>query len=265
MTAENTAWERTHMRLGITLPILDRSGRPLDARGLEGRARAAEDAGLAGVWVEDVLEPGAWRPDPTEWLLPAAAVTERIELGVLGFQLAGREPVESAHEFISLQALSGLRLTVGVSGGTAASHAMLGSAFDERFTRLHEHADTVRRLAAGEVVGEASLETWPTVRGTLRMALHAENEGSIARGAREYDAWITSADDAAPVELGARLAAYRAARGSRAIVTVRTELGDAASHLADLAGLGFDDVILCASEWESSDRDALNALVAAAA
>jgi alkanesulfonate monooxygenase SsuD/methylene tetrahydromethanopterin reductase-like flavin-dependent oxidoreductase (luciferase family) len=248
------------MKRGINLPIADAQGRPLDARAVEERARLAENAGFDGVWIEDVLEPGVWRPDPTEWLLPAAAGTSRIELGILDFQLAGREPVESAHELITLQALSDLRLTVGISGGTPQSHAVLGSEYDTRFTRLHENADVVRRLANGEIVGEASLETWPRVRNTLRIALSATNENSIERGAHDYDAWIAPADEATPEELRQRLALYRAAGGGRAIATAHADLADAAARFAELAGLGFDDAVLVIGDWGQADLDALRSL-----
>jgi alkanesulfonate monooxygenase SsuD/methylene tetrahydromethanopterin reductase-like flavin-dependent oxidoreductase (luciferase family) len=251
------------MRQGINLPINDTEGRPLDARAVQERARLAEEAGFDGVWLEDLWTPGVWRPDPTEWLLPAAAGTSRIELGILDFQLASREPVEAAHELISLQALSGLRLTVGISGGTPHSHAVLGSEYSTRFSRLHENADTVRRLANGEVVGEASLETWPQVRGTLRIALSAVVENSISRSAGDYDAWIAPADDATTEELRQRLTVYRAAGGGRAIATAHVAIVDAAARFAELAELGFDDAVLVVGDWSPADLDALGALTLA--
>jgi alkanesulfonate monooxygenase SsuD/methylene tetrahydromethanopterin reductase-like flavin-dependent oxidoreductase (luciferase family) len=245
------------MRRGINLPIADAEGRPLDAHAVEERARLAEGADFDSLWIEDVLKPGVWRPDPTEWLLPAAAGTSRIELGILDFQLAAREPVESAHELISLQALSDLRVTVGISGGTPQSHAVLGSEYDTRFGRLHENADIVRRLANGEVVGEASLETWPQVRGTLRIALSAAAENSIERSARDYDAWIAPADDASLEELRQRLLAYRSAGGGRAIAAAHVDLADAAARFAEFAELGFDDAVLLVGDWSPADLGTL--------
>ncbi|MCU1477770.1 MAG: 5,10-methylene tetrahydromethanopterin reductase [Subtercola sp.] len=245
------------MRQGINLPINDAEGRPLDARAVQERARLAEEAGFDGLWIEDVWETGVWRPDPTEWLLPAAAGTSRIELGILDFQLAAREPVESAHELISLQALSDLRVTVGISGGTPQSHAALGTDFDTRFSRLHQNADVVRRLANGEIVGEASLETWPRVRNTLRIALSAVVENSIARSATDYDAWIAPTDEVPAEELRQRLAVYRAAGGARAIATAHVGLVDAAVRFAELAEFGFDDAILVVGDWTPAQLDTL--------
>jgi alkanesulfonate monooxygenase SsuD/methylene tetrahydromethanopterin reductase-like flavin-dependent oxidoreductase (luciferase family) len=248
------------MRQAITIPIYDTEGRPLDAGAVQERARLAEEAGLDGLWIEDVWEAGVWRPDPTEWLLPAAAGTSRIELGILDFQLASREPVESAHEIISLQALSDLRLTVGISGGTPQSHSAFGTDFDTRFARLHTNADVVRRLANGEIVGEASLETWPKVRDTLRIALSAVAPNSITRAATDYDAWIAPADNATAEESAERLAVYRAAGGARAIATAHVALVDAASRFAEFAQLGFDDAILVVGDWSPADLDALRQL-----
>jgi alkanesulfonate monooxygenase SsuD/methylene tetrahydromethanopterin reductase-like flavin-dependent oxidoreductase (luciferase family) len=253
------------MRLGINLPITDGAGHALDAAALRERARLAEDAGFDSVWIEDAIGSGSWRPDPTTWLVPAAAATSSIELGILDFLIAAREPVESGQELITLQALSDLRLTVGIGGGTPQANAALGSDFSTRFPRMHANANIVRRLADGEVVGEASLETWPKVRNTLRIALSAVVENSIVHGAEGYDAWISPSDGASEEELVQRLAAYRAAGGTRAIVTAHVAPADAPARLAELAGLGYDDAILILGDWTPADLDALRALVPAPA
>lgn len=249
------------MRIGINLPTTDGVGHALDARALRERARLAEEAGVDGIWIDDLIEPGVWHPDPTAWLLPAAAATSRVELGILDFAMAAREPVESAHEFVSLQALSDLRLTVGIEGDVRCP--VLAGHDPQRSAKLHEHADVVRRLANGEVVGDASLETWPKVRGTLRLALGAAAEDLIVRAARDYDAWIACADDTALDDLEARLATYRAASGSRAIATVRVGLAAASARVAELAPYGFDDVVVMAGDWGIADDEALRALARA--
>lgn len=81
----------------------------------------AEALGFDHAWTYDHLSWRMLRDDPwhaaTPTLAAAAAVTERIRLGVLVASPNFRHPVPTARELITLDDLSGGRLTFGVGAG----------------------------------------------------------------------------------------------------------------------------------------------------
>lgn len=264
------------MRLGINLPYVDDAGRPLDARAVGDRARMVEDAGLDGIWLQDSMDPGTWRPDGLMWLLAAAATTSNVELGMAVFLLPIHDPVDSAQRFLTLQALSDDRLTVGV--GTSSrpeAHNSMGTDYTTRFSRLYHDVDVIRRLSAGETVGAATLDPWERVTGGPRIALGAwHSEKSLQRAVRDFDGWICSAGRTSLELIREGLVAYRALGGRRAIVattwvdldapttplrddepfTLRCDPEEAARRLALLAELGFDDVLLMYAGGSKGER-----------
>jgi alkanesulfonate monooxygenase SsuD/methylene tetrahydromethanopterin reductase-like flavin-dependent oxidoreductase (luciferase family) len=91
------------MRLGINLPSRHADGTPLSITEVLTRARKIEEAGFDGIWIGDTVYRGQHvSPDPLMWLLAAATVTQRIELGVAVLQLPLREPFELAQRLIML-------------------------------------------------------------------------------------------------------------------------------------------------------------------
>lgn len=254
------------MRLGINMPYVDNDGNPLDAAGVGDRARMVEEAGLDGIWLQDSLDPGEWRPDPFLWLLAAAATTTRLELGTAVYLLPVHNPVDSAQRFLTLQALSNDRLTVGVgTGSRPQAHNTMGTDFATRFSRLYHDVDVVRRLSRGETVGEANLNPWSKVRGGPRIALGAwHSEKSLSRAARDFDGWICSASRTSLEVVREGITRYRELGGTRAIIastwidldasttkvndddpfSLRCSPEDAKRRLGILEELGFDDVTL---------------------
>src|ERR1700741_1616662 len=115
--------------------------RPSPGEGMMSRmvdyARRAEASGFPGIWVGDSLGRGRPTLDPLMELTAVAAVTERVELGISVIQVPRRPPIERAHPFQSLQALSGNRLRLGVgSGSTRADFELRGLDYDGRFRAL---------------------------------------------------------------------------------------------------------------------------------
>jgi luciferase-like monooxygenase len=110
------------MRIAINMPLQDSDGVPLDAKGIMRRARMVEDAGLDGIWMGDGISPNMTRPDALMWLLVACAATDRIEVGTSILQIPLRNPVELAQRFLTLQALTRGRFTVGVGAGSTKSN-----------------------------------------------------------------------------------------------------------------------------------------------
>jgi alkanesulfonate monooxygenase SsuD/methylene tetrahydromethanopterin reductase-like flavin-dependent oxidoreductase (luciferase family) len=254
------------MRIAINMPLKDRVGVPLDAKGIMERARMVEAAGLDGIWMGDGISPGMTRPDALMWLLVACAATNHIEVGTSIFQVPLRNPVELAQRLLTLRALARGRFTVGVgAGSTRSNHESVGVDYEQRFRLLRDHMDTIRRLCNGETVGTANLNPWPEVRGGPRFVIGAWYSGIwLKRAAEQYDGWMSSAGRTNLKTVAEAIARYRDLGGKRAIVSTcavdlsapTTPLGDdepfnlrcepnaATERLRQLVDLGYDDTLL---------------------
>ncbi len=253
------------MRIGINMPFTA-GDEPLDLAGVGARARMVEEAGLDGIWLQDSMDPGHWRPDGLQWLLACAATTTRLELGTAVFLLPIHNPVDIAQRVLTFQALSNNRLTLGVGAASRPEpHNSMGTDYSKRFSKLYHDVEVIRALSRGEQVGDAFLNPWDKVKGGPRIALGAWwNAKSLNRAATEFDGWICSAGRTSLNIMKEGLARYRDLGGKRAIVaTIFTDLRDpgteldpdgpfnlkcppeeAARRLGLLADLGFDDALL---------------------
>ncbi len=109
------------MKFGINLANFGPYG---EARVVAEMARDAEQAGWDGFFIWDHVAPDVWWPqnlvDPWIALTAAAMVTQSIRLGTLVTPLPRRRPWKVARETVSLDRLSGGRLTLGVGIGVRA-------------------------------------------------------------------------------------------------------------------------------------------------
>src|ERR1700704_4612759 len=138
-------YDTGRMRISINMPLKDSEGNPLDATGVMARARMVEAAGLDGIWMGDGISPGMTRPDALMWLLVACAATDHLEVGTSILQIPLRNPVELAQRFLTLQALTRGRFTVGIgAGSTRSNHESVGVDFEQRFSLLKTDMDTIR-------------------------------------------------------------------------------------------------------------------------
>jgi alkanesulfonate monooxygenase SsuD/methylene tetrahydromethanopterin reductase-like flavin-dependent oxidoreductase (luciferase family) len=133
MASENRA--RAGLRSALWLPLFDDLADPVAAARL---AAEAEEAGWHGFFVWDHL---SWRApvrevaDPWITLAAAATATERLRLGPMVTPLARRRPAKVARETVTLDRLSGGRLTLGVGLGSdrfAAEFSATGEQLDDR-------------------------------------------------------------------------------------------------------------------------------------
>lgn len=254
------------MRIAINMPLKDANGVPLDSAGIIARARMVEAAGLDGIWMGDGISPGMTRPDPLMWLLVACAATEHLEVGTSIFQVPLRNPVELAQRFLTLQALTRGRFTVGIgAGSTRSNHESVGTDFEQRFAKLKSDMDVIKRLCNGETVGNANMNPWPEVKGGPRFVVGAWYSGIwLKRAAQEYDGWMSSAGRTNLKTVADAIKRYRDLGGKRAMVSTcavdltapTTELKDdesfhlrcgpeeATRRLQVLADLGYDDILL---------------------
>ncbi|GIX48510.1 MAG: hypothetical protein KatS3mg131_2721 [Candidatus Tectimicrobiota bacterium] len=256
------------MRLGIALPTLCPDGSELTGAALLEAARQIEAAGFDSLWCFDAIGRGFLLPDPLLAVSAAATVTRHITVGTCVIQVPLRRPVELAHRVLTAHLLCQGRLLLGVgAGSTRADFDAVGVPYEQRMRLFEDAVVLMRRLWRGEQVGAANLTPWSTVRGGPPVLIGSwRGKTWIPRAAREFDGWIASAAMTSFTALKEGIARYRAAGGTRAVVTnLAVDLSAPTEALADdapfhlrcapaaarerlqrLADLGFDDAILVA-------------------
>ncbi|MGW4520044.1 LLM class flavin-dependent oxidoreductase [Amycolatopsis sp. NPDC004378] len=198
-------------------PILD-AGRT--APELVDVAVAAEELGLDSVWVGDTL---ARAPLDALTVLGAfAARTSRVTLGTAALLPALRDPVLSANQLLSLDLLSGGRLTVAVGAGFAGrsepEFAFAGVPWARRRARLDDIVGLWRAAWRGEtsfhgpVLHYDSLPSYPAPAraGGPPVWLAAYTPGALERVGRLYDGWLPYPPD--PADYASGLARIRSSR-----------------------------------------------------
>ena len=148
------------MKLGVAVRSMGPQARP-DT--LLACVKAAEDAGLEHVWIQDhvAIPPddaegsGGYYLDPLTALAWLAGRTERIGLGTGVLILPYRPPLPTAKAIATLQELSGGRLLLGVGvGWMQAEFDALGVPRAERGRRSDATLDLLARAFADDVVEE---------------------------------------------------------------------------------------------------------------
>ncbi|MEQ0560437.1 LLM class flavin-dependent oxidoreductase [Amycolatopsis sp. NEAU-NG30] len=195
-------------------PILD-AGRT--APELVDAAVAAEEFGLDSVWVGDTL---ARAPlDALTMLSAFAARTSRVMLGTSALLPALRNPLLTANQLLSIDLLSGGRLTVAVGAGFAGrsepEFAFAGVSWERRRARLDDIVALWRAVWSGatsfhgSVLHHDSLPSFPAPArpGGPPVWLAAYTPGALERVGRLYDGWLPYPPD--PADYGSGLARIR--------------------------------------------------------
>jgi alkanesulfonate monooxygenase SsuD/methylene tetrahydromethanopterin reductase-like flavin-dependent oxidoreductase (luciferase family) len=129
-----------------------------DPRLLVDLAVATEEAGWDGFFLWDHLlwsDPEWHVADPTVVISAVAARTERIRIGIMVNMLARRRPAKVARETVTLDVLTGGRLTVGAGlGSLAAEFTAFGESADPRVraARLDESLHLLDAFWSGQPV-----------------------------------------------------------------------------------------------------------------
>src|SRR3954447_38001 len=128
------------MRLGINLGYWQRG--PEDATET---VLAAERLGYEYVYTAE-----AYGSDAFTTLTWYAARTSRIKLGTAVVQMSARTPTATAMHALTLDALSGGRLTLGIgASGPQVVEGWYGVPFPKPLARTREYLDILRRIWAG--------------------------------------------------------------------------------------------------------------------
>ena len=196
-------------------PILD-AGRT--APELVETAVEAERLGLDSVWVGDTL---ARAPIDALTILGAfAARTSRVTLGTASLLPALRDPLLTANQLLSIDLLSGGRLTLAVGAGFAGrsepEFAFTGVPWARRRARLDDIVALWRAAWSGatsfdgSVLHYDSLPVFPAPArpGGPPIWLAAHTPGALERAGRLYDGWLPYPPD--PADYVSGLARIRA-------------------------------------------------------
>jgi F420-dependent oxidoreductase-like protein len=108
--------------------------------------REAEKLGYDSVWSAE-----AWGSDAATPLAWIAAQTTKIKLGTGIMQLPGRSPANTAMTAMTLDALSGGRMILGLgTSGPQVVEGWHGVPFDKPLTWMREYVEIVRKVFARE-------------------------------------------------------------------------------------------------------------------
>ncbi|HEY4003137.1 MAG TPA: LLM class flavin-dependent oxidoreductase [Candidatus Xenobia bacterium] len=133
-------------RFGISIPqtLLDR---PFDPSRWRSWFQRAEALGYDSLWAVEQVLGGTPTLESLTLLSYAAALTERVRLGVAVLILGLREPVALAKQLSSLDVLSGGRLTVGLGlGGNPKVYPAYGLSAEHRVSRFKDDVDLMKAL-----------------------------------------------------------------------------------------------------------------------
>ncbi|MFF4584256.1 LLM class F420-dependent oxidoreductase [Streptomyces sp. NPDC001388] len=191
------------MRLGLALGYWGRGPAP----GHVELAREAERLGYDSVWTAE-----SWGSDaftPLTWI---AARTSRIRLGTAVAQMAARSPTTTAMHALTLDHLSGGRMTLGLGlSGPQVVEGWYGRPFPKSpLTATREYVDVVRQVLAREApveldgrfhshpyrgpdgtgLGRPLKSITHPLRAGLPVLLGAEGPKNVAQTVRIADGWL---------------------------------------------------------------------------
>jgi luciferase-type oxidoreductase len=149
-TVERRVFREGHLSIGLTLPLMAPGATEVDLHEQLALAERAEALGFAALWIRDVPLNSPDYPDPTghsdPWVFlgALAARTRTIALVTGAIVLTLRHPLHVAKAAVSVSALSGGRLVLGLgSGDRPAEYAAFGRNTEERRALFRSHWDTV--------------------------------------------------------------------------------------------------------------------------
>ena len=237
----------------------------------ESRWRRADELAFDHAWTYDHL---AWRSlrDAT-WFgalptLTAAAIsTRRVRIGTLVASPTFRHPVPFAKELVTLDDISGGRLTVGIGAGSSGWDATIlgGRAWSarersERFVEFVELTDRLLRNPAtsyrGRFYSASEARTYPgcVQQPRVPFAIAATGPVGMRVAAEHAHTWVTTGDPTRGGPLPAREGVGVVAEQMRRLDQACTDAGrDPASlHRLVLTGLRLDGGLASVDAFEDT-------------
>jgi probable F420-dependent oxidoreductase len=135
---------KDRIRLGVALP--HRSPEPIDIAAVRRVAQRAEALGFRDLWVTENTLDHVFCFDPVVVLTYAAAVTTTIRLGASVVVLPLHHPALVAHQWATLDYVSGGRAILGVGLGRDHHYAQFEVPRERRVRRFREEVELIRAL-----------------------------------------------------------------------------------------------------------------------
>jgi probable F420-dependent oxidoreductase len=188
---------KDRIRLGVSLP--HRSPEALSPPVVRAVAQRAEALGFADLWVTENTLDHVFSFDPVVVLTWAAAVTTRIGLGASVVVLPVRHPVQVAHQWASLDYLSGGRAILGLGLGRDYHYAQFQVPTAHRVRRFIEGVALIRALWSGQKVdyrgtifrfAGGPMLPRPVQQPSLPIWLGVGHPDALHRAARLADGWM---------------------------------------------------------------------------
>jgi probable F420-dependent oxidoreductase len=188
------------MPVAIQIPNV-RASRVASRAELEQMLKQADEAGFHSAWVMEHQLGRALALEPLSVLAFAAGHTNSIGLGLAVGILATHQPVRLAREAMTIDQLSGGRLTLGVGiGASALPWEAFGVTARERAPRFEEYLTVMRRLWQESDVDldgrfvtltGANMEPKP-VQSPMPVWFGASRSRALRRTAKLADGWIAA-------------------------------------------------------------------------
>ena len=200
--------------IGIALPQAFPDG-PAEPGMIVRFAQRAEVLGYGSLWVQDRLMGHATWLEPLNLLSFVASATATIRLGVATLPLPWHNPVRLAKSLVTLDQLSGGRLTVGLSlGGTYLNDTVVGAVPERRLPAFNEGLRLMQRLWTEEdfdfdgefwTLRNATMDPKPAqsaAQGHMPIMLGGGHSDAIRRAVRVADGWMGAASSTVDVFKG---------------------------------------------------------------
>src|SRR3954469_6472349 len=136
------------VQFGIAAPQIH-TQLPLDLESVQRYVKRAEELGFHSLWVQEqaVLRQAASAIEGITMLSYAAALTQRIRLGMAVFLITLRNPIQLAKSLASLDQLSRGRLIAGVGlGAVTRLYEAYGLSAEKRLARFNEALTLIEKL-----------------------------------------------------------------------------------------------------------------------
>ncbi len=184
--------------LGMALP--HRSPEPIDMAAVRRVAQRAEALGFRDLWVTENTLDHVFCFDPVVVLTYAAAVTATIRLGASVVVLPVHNPIHVAHQWASLDYVSGGRAILGVGLGRDHHYAQFQMPRERRVRRFQEEVALIRALWTEPEVRyrgsifqlDGTMAPKPVQKPHLPLWMGVGHPDAIRRAARIADGWMGS-------------------------------------------------------------------------
>ena len=186
-------------RLAVSIPQTFPQG-TIEPDAIRRFARRAEELGFDSLWVQESIIGRQRQLDSIELLTFAAACTTRILLGAAVLLLPLRSPVPLAKTLVSLDQLSGGRLTLALGLGRAGpTDAAFGIEPDSRLGRFNEALRILKALWTQDSVtlegkywrlNKVAMEPKPVQKPHPPLWFGVHHPNALRRTARHADGFI---------------------------------------------------------------------------